>query len=143
MKHDSTTNTKPPRKKRKIRSVFCILFISVILFVIYVFHNLGGEGIGFGNNRGSSSSSDKNTTTTETIVYNIELTNENTILYQEYTFSSAEQFIQFLKDNYPDNLSSLEVIIHDNKANQNFYASVDVALTQASISHRIADETIR
>lgn len=139
MKHDSTTNNKHSRKKRKKRSVFSILFVAIILFVIYVFHNFGGEGIGFGNNAGSDSSSNENATTTETIVCNIELTNENTILYHEDAFSSVEQFIHFLKDTYPDNLSSLEIIIHDDKANQNFYTSVDVALTEASISHRVAD----
>lgn len=137
MRNNSSTNSEKPRKKRKKRSVFGILFIAVILFIIYVFHNFGGEGLGFGNNGGSSSN--KEASDTKIITCDIELTNENTILYQNDTFSSVEQFIQFLKDSYSDNLSSLEIIIHDDKANQNFYTSVDVALTEASIAHRVAD----
>lgn len=137
MKHDSTTNNQKPRKKRKKRGIFSILFVAVILFVLYAFQNFGGEGIGFGTK--GTSFSDETPKTTQTIVCNIELTNENTILYQADTFSSVEQFVQFLKDTYPDNLSSLEIIIHDDKANQNFYTSVDVALTKASISHQVAN----
>lgn len=137
MNNTSTTNTQKPRKKRKKRGIFSILFVAVILFVLYAFQNFGGEGFGFGTNENHSS--DETPEATQTIVCDIELTNENTILYQDNTFSSVEQFVQFLKDTYPDKLSSLEIIIHDDKANQNFYTSVDVALTEASISHRVAD----
>lgn len=134
MNNTSTTNHKKPRKKR---GIFSILFVAVILFVLYAFENFGGEGIGFGSNENHSS--DATPKATQNIVCNIELTNENTILYQDDTFSSVDQFVQFLKDTYTDNLSSIEIIIHDDKANQNFYTSVDVALTEASISHRVAD----
>lgn len=130
---------KKEKKKKKKRSILGILFVALILFVLYVFQNFGGQGIGFGNN--GNPSSDEEPTDTQTIVGTIELTNENTILYQDDTFSSVEQFIQFLKDTYPDNLSCLEIIIYDDKATQNFYTAVDVALTEASISHRVADET--
>lgn len=109
----------------------------MILFLLYAFQNFGGEGLGFGEKANHSSSEAPEAT--QTIVCNIELTNENTILYQDDTFSSVEQFVQFMKDTYPNNLSSVEILIHDDKATQNFYTSVDVALTEASISHRIAD----
>lgn len=137
MNNNSTTNNKKNKKKRKKRSLFSILFIAVLLFLLYAFQNFGGEGLGFGDKENHST--DETSEATEAVVCNIELTNENTILYQDDTFSSVEQFVQVMKDTYPDNLSSVEILIHDDKATQNFYTSVDVALTEASISHRVVD----
>jgi len=72
------------------------------------FKILAVRGIGFGNN--GNPSSDEEPTDTQTIVGTIEFDKRKyNFISGRIHFSSVEQFIQFLKDTYPDNLSCLEI----------------------------------
>lgn len=126
---------KEKKEKRK-RNVGCfsVVFSVLILLILAIWY----LGLGGGNGNGflgkGDSKQEKVEETPEIKNYDIELTQDNEIIFNGETLESVETFVNKLKIEVgEDNLNTIIVTIHDEEAIADFLTSVEKALDDAKI----------
>ena len=131
------------KKEKKKRSIGCfpVIFSILILLIlaIWYFGIGGGNGTGFFGKQGSEQ--EKTEATPEIKNYDIELTQDNEIIFREETLESIETLIDQLKTEVgEDKLDTIIVTIHDENAIEDFLTSVEQAMDSAKIKWTIDDK---
>lgn len=133
---------KEKKEKRK-RNVGCfsVVFSVLILLILAIWY----LGLGGGNGNGflgkGDSKQEKVEETPEIKNYDIELTQDNEIIFNGETLESVETFVNKLKIEVgEDNLNTIIVTIHDEEAIADFLTSVEKALDDAKIKWTVEDK---
>ena len=133
---------KEKKEKRK-RNVGCfsVVFSVLILLILAIWY----LGLGGGNGNGflgkGDSKQEKVEETPEIKNYDIELTQDNEIIFNGETWESVETFVNKLKIEVgEDNLNTIIVTIHDEEAIADFLTSVEKALDDAKIKCTVEDK---
>ena len=133
---------KEKKEKRK-RNVGCfsVGFSVLILLILAIWY----LGLGGGNGNGflgkGDSKQEKVEETPEIKNYDIELTQDNEIIFNGETLESVETFVNKLKIEVgEDNLNTIIVTIHDEEAIADFLTSVEKALDDAKIKCTVEDK---
>ena len=114
-------------------------YIDLVDFSNMVFWYWGGNGTGFFGKQGSEQ--EKTEATPEIKNYDIELTQDNEIIFREETLESIETLIDQLKTEVgEDKLDTIIVTIHDENAIADFLTSVEQAMDSAKIKWTIDDK---
>ena len=126
---------KEKKEKRKHNiGCFSVVFSVLILLILAIWY----LGLGGGNGNGflgkGDSKQEKVEETPEIKNYDIELTQDNEIIFNGETLESVETFVNKLKIEVgEDNLNTIIVTIYDEEAIADFLTSVEKALDDAKI----------
>lgn len=133
---------KEKKEKRKHNiGCFSVVFSVLILLILAIWY----LGLGGGNGNGflgkGDSKQEKVEETPEIKNYDIELTQDNEIIFNGETLESVETFVNKLKIEVgEDNLNTIIVTIHDEEAIADFLTSVEKALDDAKIKWTVEDK---